>query len=501
MRGKIAEMKKKRSKRKWIVLLIITCISAISVYRIIDKISNITNEVIENMNTGEIVNYGNIQNIAEGTGKIVYQNKQKFSMPYNCIVDKVYKKPGDFVKQGDLILELSSQELEDEISDLQKQLDELDKEIKNSSRNEPDYINSILIGKIKFIYANSGDAIQNVMDNYGALMVIAADRKLKTIFESTQALALGENVEVINSNTSAEGIITSAENGIYTVVYENQDEILFHENVDILYKNNKIGSGIVECNQPYYVTHKYGVIDRVCVNVNDVISNGTRLFEIKDAVYSDVYGDLLLKRNIVFNKINELIGYKESLLVYAPFEGVINGKDRCVNEVISAFEEITSVSGDESYEAEVYIDELDIAGIKIGMDADVFIDAFPKKTLKGTVKRISYVGDIDGITKYSVIISLGETDNLLDGMSLSTKIIIDDLENVLLIPLDSIYEINGKYYVDIIHEDKNIEKREIEVGMVNSNYAQVISGVNKGEVVKVSNELTNMMDSFGISFE
>lgn len=75
MRGKIAEMKKKRSKRKWIVLLIITCISAISVYRIIDKISNITNEVIENMNTGEIVNYGNIQNIAEGTGKIVYQNK------------------------------------------------------------------------------------------------------------------------------------------------------------------------------------------------------------------------------------------------------------------------------------------------------------------------------------------------------------------------------------------------------------------------------------------
>lgn len=157
MRGKIAEMKKKRSKRKWIVLLIITCISAISVYRIIDKISNITNEVIENMNTGEIVNYGNIQNIAEGTGKIVYQNKEKFSMPYNCIVDKVYKKPGDFVKQGDLILELSSQELEDEISDLQKQLDELDKEIKNSSRNEPDYINSILIGKIKFIYANSGD--------------------------------------------------------------------------------------------------------------------------------------------------------------------------------------------------------------------------------------------------------------------------------------------------------------------------------------------------------
>ncbi|WP_298650114.1 HlyD family secretion protein [uncultured Proteiniphilum sp.] len=137
--------------------------------------------------------------------------------------------------------------------------------------------------------------------------------------------------------------------------------------------------------------------------------------------------------------------------------------------------------------ATVKINEVDVAKIKKDLRVEIKPDAFSDSTFTGTVNSIANLAvNKDGSSKikiFPVEILLNESDkNLLPGLTVSCRIIIDKIEDVLFIPLDAVRAEGDKYFV-YKKNGSGYDKAEIETGQNNSDYMVVVSGLKEGDEI------------------
>ncbi len=132
--------------------------------------------------------------------------------------------------------------------------------------------------------------------------------------------------------------------------------------------------------------------------------------------------------------------------------------------------------------------EVDASVIDSGQPAIVKVDAFPEKTYhghvikKGTLARKKEPNS--KINVFDVEISIDEHDPALKpGMSASGRIIIDRMENVISVPLEAVFEKDGKPVVYMA----NKKPREVQVGRRNDMNIQITSGLKPGERICLVN--------------
>lgn len=136
-------------------------------------------------------------------------------------------------------------------------------------------------------------------------------------------------------------------------------------------------------------------------------------------------------------------------------------------------------------------DETDIGRVKIGQKAIVALDAYPKNKIKGMVDHIAYESElVNNVTIYDVDIVLQEVPEFFrSGMSANVEVIEDARREVILIPIGAIQDEEGKKYVMIKKKQGNgIEKRQIEVGLTDTNKAEIISGLTQTDIVIVKDQ-------------
>ena len=135
----------------------------------------------------------------------------------------------------------------------------------------------------------------------------------------------------------------------------------------------------------------------------------------------------------------------------------------------------------------VKINEVDIAKIITGLSVEVRPDAFSESKFTGTVKEVANLAiNKTGSTKikvFPVAIYLNETNkDLLPGLTVSCRIIIDKLEDVLYVPIDAIHSEAGKNFV-YKKSGGGFKKIEVEPGRSNSDYTIIVSGLDENDEV------------------
>jgi len=179
----------------------------------------------------------------------------------------------------------------------------------------------------------------------------------------------------------------------------------------------------------------------------------------------------------------------EKALIVAPFDGVVadititEGKD--VSTATFATPAISLVNTSE-IEMSGFIDEIDIAMVQLGQEANILLDALPDEEVKGSVAFISLVGVIQaGVVSYDTTITLeNPTAELRDGMTATAEVIMERRDDVLLIPnraLRGTWE-NPKVLVLV---DEQVEEREITLGLTDGTNTEVLSGLEEGERVEL----------------
>jgi len=142
---------------------------------------------------------------------------------------------------------------------------------------------------------------------------------------------------------------------------------------------------------------------------------------------------------------------------------------------------------------EMSVDELDVQNVKVGQTVEITADAFEGKRFTGTVTNVSLASSYsNGVTNYPVTVSLDEVGELLPGMNVDGNIILEQAEDVLVIPVDALMRGNRVYIKDdsVKEAQGNVPAGfravEVETGLMNDDYVEILSGLSEGDEVYVA---------------
>jgi multidrug efflux pump subunit AcrA (membrane-fusion protein) len=135
----------------------------------------------------------------------------------------------------------------------------------------------------------------------------------------------------------------------------------------------------------------------------------------------------------------------------------------------------------------VNINEVDIAKITKGLDVEIKPDAFSETTFTGKVLSVANLAvNKEGSNKIKVFpveVFINETHkNLLPGLTVSCRILIEKLEDVLYLPSDAVFAEGDTYFV-YRKTGGGYNKTEVKTGASNSDYTVVTEGLDENDVV------------------
>jgi HlyD family secretion protein len=178
----------------------------------------------------------------------------------------------------------------------------------------------------------------------------------------------------------------------------------------------------------------------------------------------------------------------DKVSIYAPFAGVIAEVDAEVGEwVTPSAAGIIDLINRESLYVSAPMDEIDSGRIELGLPVRVAVDSRPDETFLGKVTRVApYVLDIEAQNRtVEIEVELDDLEissSLLPGTSADVEVILQTLEDTPRIPTTALFK-NDRVFVV---EDDVLAEREVETGLRNWDYVEIVAGLEEGEVVVTS---------------
>ncbi|MEW6347697.1 MAG: efflux RND transporter periplasmic adaptor subunit [Thermodesulfobacteriota bacterium] len=142
----------------------------------------------------------------------------------------------------------------------------------------------------------------------------------------------------------------------------------------------------------------------------------------------------------------------------------------------------------ESFLSDVDVGRLDLKKVVTeGVEASVYVDSYPDRTFKG---RLTYVQPVAVEGRlFQIRIYLDNPDmSLLQGMFARGRIVVKTIGGTPLVPLTALLDQirpNETNSVVIVDGEKKAQIRQITIGPNNQRYAQVLDGLEDGDVVVV----------------
>jgi len=177
----------------------------------------------------------------------------------------------------------------------------------------------------------------------------------------------------------------------------------------------------------------------------------------------------------------------EHAIIKAPSSGtVLEVSANAGDEVNNPF--ITLADLTQLY-VEVHLDETDMDMIDLDYEVEVIFDALPDLTFSGRIIQVDpslrSSGNITTIQAKAMLdLEAGPAaENLLIGMNAAVDVIAGRAEGVPLVPVEALRELAPGEYAVFVMVDGQPKLRPVEVGLMDISFAEIVSGVEPGEVV------------------
>lgn len=137
---------------------------------------------------------------------------------------------------------------------------------------------------------------------------------------------------------------------------------------------------------------------------------------------------------------------------------------------------------------EIYINEIDITKLKIGQEVEVSADAIPDINYLGTIKTLASFGKMSSDNAYrlfKVTVQLqGDISELKPAMTTKNRIVLNEYNDVLFVPLNAIYGENNHTFI-YKKDGLGTVRQEVTLGDQNNESTVVLKGLNENDIVLV----------------
>jgi len=209
-------------------------------------------------------------------------------------------------------------------------------------------------------------------------------------------------------------------------------------------------------------------------NVNDAANEN-----IKRILENNQYD---LNKAVLSVELQDLA--KEQSLLISPIDGIITREDVSTVGVNVNTTTVFEVTDPNSLEFQMEVDEADIGKIKEGQEVTMNLDPYPDDNIDLTVDYIDFSTHTTstGGDAYYVKAKMNYDNSDYKyrvGMNGNAEIILGKKEDVLLIPLTSIFDDNKVY----IKQGKKYIKKQVKLGVENDSYAEITSGIKEDDEI------------------
>ncbi len=461
---------------------------------------------------------GTIEKTVFGSGEVQPASQPGVYAQTDGKIAEYLVEVGDSVKAGDIVAKLENDDLDAEIEQLEYDLQTAQKEVRATqthtqyvykklydedgdlrfdvNTDEPllgQFSNEITIrapadGLIKAIYIQKGDDALAVYRQYGAVMVISTDGKMKVELSglSGEGIELGQTVVVKGKSIETTGtVISLTRRGTEAVIEVGSDEYDMDIPVTVYAQAGEtIGEGTLEINKPMAVSAYGGTIKGLLVKVGDRCERYDALARIEwdeiplcldNASVLRDYDKALVSLETAYTK-------RDALTVTAPCDGVVATLDADKGDDVTDGAKLMSIVEDGAgLTLTLAVDELDILSVQPGQSVKLSVDALDDAELSGTVQKIAPLGDTSAsVTTYDVTVAItGEDARVKGGMNVSGEIVVNTAENATLIPTDALQKDDEGYFVTL----QSGEIRRVTIGVMTDDTTQILEGISVGETV------------------
>lgn len=191
------------------------------------------------------------------------------------------------------------------------------------------------------------------------------------------------------------------------------------------------------------------------------------------------------------------LGYTK---IYSPMNGTIVEQPSKEGETLNAVQSaptVVTVADLTMLSVEAQVSEADISRLKIGMDAYFTLLGQPGKRYQGKLRQIKPTPEVlNNVVLYYALFDVPNPDDELKiNMSAQVYFIQDSAKDAILVPTSAIKESprgkDGKTgpstTVTVMTASGTTQEKPVEIGIRNRVQAQVLSGLEDGDTVVISN--------------
>ncbi len=443
------------------------------------------------------VTRGSISTSVYGSGRLSDDDVETLDIPSGVELTDIPVSAGDKVEAGDVLASVDLGTVLAAMSDVNDEIASIDTKLASAANTTTTgYISSSVSGRVKKVYAASGDNVAALMYKYGALALLSLDGYMAVDIDAP-GLTAGDALSAVTASGTALDATVSDVTGSTATVLMSDAAVLCGESVTVYSADGtELGTGEAYIHDELKVVGYTGTVAYVSVTEGSAVGAGATLMTLSNTATGAEYNELLSQRSELEDTLKTLINIYNEGALCAEFGGTViavnavtadEAKSAATTDTEDDSEQSFTLSPDSTMSMSVTVDETEILSVSIGQSAEVSVDAIDGETFTGTVTGIDRAGtSSSGVTTYTAEVSIPKADGMLAGMSASATISIEGVENALLVPADAVNRSSSGYYVYTSCDEESGTLGgmvEVTVGITNSNYAEILSGLSEGDTV------------------
>lgn len=164
--------------------------------------------------------------------------------------------------------------------------------------------------------------------------------------------------------------------------------------------------------------------------------------------------------------------------IEAPFDGIITDAIPQPGDQVDAKDIAFRLDDLSTLYVDVDVPEIDIYQVSANQPVTITFDALRGKTYHGEVTQVAMVStESNNLVNYKVTVKLTDMDSSVrPGMTSQVKIVVEQKQDVLLIPNQALQAENGKQHVFIQQPEGGYKPVEVTLGITTDTYSELVTG-------------------------
>lgn len=181
--------------------------------------------------------------------------------------------------------------------------------------------------------------------------------------------------------------------------------------------------------------------------------------------------------------------------IMAPFDCTVLTRPVSIGQAVSGSggfnsgTEVLSIADLSKMIINAHINQADVTRLSPSQEVDIQVESVPGLSMKGTVERVAPQATIkNGVKGYAARILLTDVDpRVRPGMTANLTIPVASSDNAIAVPLAAVFTEQGERFVYVKKGD-SFEKRSVQIGIADYDFAEVQSGLTPGETVSLEDK-------------